>query len=94
VTAFVSAHDALAALRRDPGAFDAVITDQTMPKMSGTDLARQARELRPDLPVILTTGYGERVESESLQTDIAAVAAKPFDVGALIQKLRRALDAD
>jgi len=94
VTGHVSAHDALTAVRRDPGAFDAVITDQTMPKMSGTDLAHMIRETRPDMPIVLTSGYGEKTASETPRTDITAVAAKPFDVASLVEILRSALDAN
>lgn len=48
---------AVAAVRRDPGAFDLVISDMNMPGMSGIDVAREVLQLRPELPVVITTGY-------------------------------------
>lgn len=52
---------ALAELERDPARFDCLITDIRMPGMDGWSVAKRARELRPDLPVIYTTGdsFGE-----------------------------------
>ena len=93
VTAFTSSEQALAAFRRSPEAFDAIISDQTMPRITGLALARAVRETRPDLPVIVTTGYGEKVTSESVARDVAGFAAKPFDAATLTALLRRALDA-
>ncbi len=83
---------ALAAVGADAETFQAVITDQTMPRMTGTDLARRIHEIRADLPVILTTGYGEKVESPTLEDHIADVAAKPFDAITIVSALRRAID--
>ncbi len=48
--------EALESLRAAPDAYDLVVTDQTMPGLTGTQLARQLREIRPNLPIILTTG--------------------------------------
>ena len=93
VTAFTSSEQALAAFRRSPAAFDAIISDQTMPRITGLALARAVRETRPDLPVIITTGYGEKVTSESVARDVTGFAAKPFDAATLTALLRRALDA-
>jgi CheY-like chemotaxis protein len=93
VTAFSSSEQALGEFRRSPSAFDAIITDQTMPRVTGVALARAVREIRPDLPVIITTGYGEKVTSESLARDVAGFAAKPFDAATLTATLRRVLDA-
>jgi CheY-like chemotaxis protein len=91
-TAFTSSEQALAEFRRDPGAFDAIITDQTMPHVTGLALARAVRELRPEVPVIITTGYGEKVTSEFLKRDVAGFAAKPFDAATLTATLRKVLD--
>jgi CheY-like chemotaxis protein len=48
---------AVTAVRRHPEAFDLVITDLNMPGMSGIDVAREVLEMRPELPVVITTGY-------------------------------------
>jgi signal transduction histidine kinase len=58
-TGYTSAEEALEALRSDPAGIDALVTDFAMPAMSGIDLARKAREIRPDLPVAIMSGYGE-----------------------------------
>ncbi len=51
---------ALQAFQTDPQRFDAVLTDETMPEMTGTELAREIRKLRPDIPIILMSGYSGR----------------------------------
>jgi len=92
VTAFTSSEEALAAFRRDPDAYHAVVTDHTMPRLTGVELARQMKALRPEIPVILTTGYGDKLNSTPTGSDIDAVAGKPFDTARLTQTLRRVLD--
>jgi CheY-like chemotaxis protein len=57
--------DALAQLQADLPAFDMVMTDQTMPEMTGVQLAGQIRKLSPDIPIILCTGYSETVTEET-----------------------------
>ena len=57
VSCFERAEDGLAAIRAHPADFDIVVTDFNMPGHSGLDLARELRALRPDLPVIITTGF-------------------------------------
>jgi PAS domain S-box-containing protein len=93
VSAFTSSEQALAEFQKSPDAFDAVITDQTMPRTTGLALARAMRDARPDLPIILTTGFNERVTSESLSRDVSGFAAKPFVAATLTSMLRRVLDA-
>jgi len=66
--------EALALFQRDPKRFDLVITDMTMPRMTGADLIRELRALRPDLPVILCTGYSEDMTPEKAK----AVGASAF----------------
>ena len=59
-----SGPDALAAFRAAPHSFDLVITDQTMPGMTGETLVGALRRIRPDIPVILCTGYSPLVDTE------------------------------
>ena len=92
VTAFTSSEQALAEFRRSPSTFHAIISDHTMPRITGLALARAAREIRPDLPVIITTGYGDKVTAERPARDVTEFAAKPFDAATLTAMLRRALD--
>jgi two-component system, cell cycle sensor histidine kinase and response regulator CckA len=59
--------EALELIRTEPGRFDIVITDQTMPSMTGIDFARHIGNIRPDLPIILTTGYIGQLKIEQLR---------------------------
>jgi PAS domain S-box-containing protein len=92
VTAFTSSDQALAGFREAPDVFDAIITDQTMPRMSGVELARAVHELRPSIPVVLTTGYVDEAANRDRGRDIAGVAVKPFEAAAITVLLRKALD--
>jgi CheY-like chemotaxis protein len=92
VTAFTSSEEALACFRNNPDHFDAVITDQTMPRMSGTELAHAVHELRPDTPVVLTTGYVDDAAHRDSGRDIAGVAVKPYEAATMTTVLREVLD--
>ena len=92
VTAFNSSEAALQGFRADPDGFDAIITDQTMPRMSGVELARAVHELRPALPIVLTTGYVDDAAHRERGRDIAGVAVKPFDAATIAGVLRKVLD--
>ena len=89
--------DALDIFRAAPASFDLVITDQTMPRMTGTELTRQLMLIRPDIPVILCTGLGPTAE-KALQKEegeiagIREVALKPLDREELAETIRRVLD--
>jgi CheY-like chemotaxis protein len=62
--------------------FDLVVTDQTMPKLNGLDLARRLLDLRPGLPIVLYSGYADRVtETHTRGSGIRAFVTKPIDVG-------------
>lgn len=81
-------HLAEARLRRDPLAFDMLFTDQTMPGMTGDALARVALSFRPDLIVVLCTGYSEHYGLEDAARDgVRAFIAKPIDRDALRELL-------
>ncbi len=93
VTAMKSSLDALAVFRGDPSRFDIVISDQTMPNLTGFELAREILRLRPDMPVILSTGYSDQVTPEKAQeVGIRAVVMKPVRRRDLAQKVRNVLD--
>ena len=84
---------ALELVAADPTRFDVIVTDLTMPKMTGVELALQVRALRADLPVVLCTGSGERPSAAELGTaGIRIVAAKPLTRRELAHKVREALD--
>ena len=91
VTVFTSSEQALAAFRVDPASFQAVVTDHTMPRMTGIELARQLKSLRANVPVILTTGYGDKIASAPVGSGVDAVVGKPLDAAGLAKVLRRLL---
>ncbi|HEX4883846.1 MAG TPA: PAS domain S-box protein [Casimicrobiaceae bacterium] len=71
---------ALERFRRDPSAFDAVITDQTMPGMTGLALAKELSSLRAGLPIVLYTGYGEGITPAMLAAaGVRKLLAKPIE---------------
>ena len=93
VATFTTAHAALDALAASDG-FDLVITDQTMPAMTGIEFARAARALRPDLPIILYTGYADGITDADVErAGITAVVRKPVDVEELFAVLSANLQA-
>jgi CheY-like chemotaxis protein len=93
VTARSSGRTAATAFKKDPGAFDLVITDQTMPRMSGIELARSLVQVRPDIPIILCTGFSEKVNSENVGQDgIRAFIMKPFTAQEISGLVRKVLD--
>lgn len=90
--AFGSSVEAWKHLEEHPARYDAVLTDLTMPELTGRDLARRLRALRPELPVILMTGFSEGLtESEIDAVGIRAMLKKPFGREDLAHCLRRVL---
>ncbi|MGQ9663429.1 MAG: PAS domain S-box protein [Kiritimatiellia bacterium] len=92
VTACHSANEALAVFRLDPYAFDVVITDQTMPRMTGHDLAQAFLRIRPDIPIILCTGFNDAATAQlAYKAGIHEFLAKPVSIQALAQSIRKVL---
>jgi PAS domain S-box-containing protein len=74
---------------RDPTGFDLVVTDQTMPRLTGLQLARELVEVRPQLPVILYTGYSENLGEEELQRcGVRVLVKKPVEPAELYAAVR------
>ena len=90
VTARSSATEALEVLIDSPQAFDLLLTDLTMPKISGVDLAERVRQLNPDLPILLMTGYRADAPTGS-EGLFHEVLQKPLTGDQLVQGVRRAL---
>jgi len=85
--------EALGLFREDPRAFDAVITDMTMPGMTGDRLAAEIRSLRPEMPILLCTGYSDLVnEKKAGELGVSAFLAKPLRREELAAALRSALN--
>ena len=89
VTSASTASEARERVARDPQAYDVVITDQTMPRMTGLELARELLAIRRDLPVILYTGYGEGIAQEkTAAAGICALLKKPVEPQVLFALLK------
>jgi len=92
VRAMTDPVEALRTFRGDPAAFDLVILDQTMPRMTGGELATELLELRPSLPIILCTGFSEGLtEGQAAALGIRAFLWKPFSVREIAAAIRQAL---
>lgn len=80
VTVTSSSTKALEIFSENPNVFDLVVTDQTMPDISGLELAVELLKIRPDLPIILCTGYSSKVSEEKVdELGIKALLFKPYD---------------
>ena len=86
VTTHFHSTQALAEFERTPDGFDLVITDQTMPGLSGLDMARSMLKLRPQLPILLCTGYSDQVTQDvAKQNGIAGFMHKPMELKKMLQ---------
>jgi len=89
----ISSVDALELVRSEPGRFDLLITDMTMPQMTGVNLVKEIRRFRPDLPVILCTGFSEQINEEmAKEMGISTFLLKPIVRNEMAAAIRRALD--
>ena len=93
VVAVTKSPAALELFRSDPEHFDLIITDLTMPHMTGLDLATEVKEIRNSIPVILCTGYSELVtEEEVTSAGIQALLTKPVSRTTMAGTIRQVLD--
>jgi PAS domain S-box-containing protein len=85
--------EALKIFRSQPEKFDLIITDQTMPQMTGMQLARECKRVRPDIPIILCTGHSEKVSEETIKAaGINLLLMKPIVMRNLAETIRRTLE--
>jgi signal transduction histidine kinase/ActR/RegA family two-component response regulator len=92
VTTYTSSLEALAAFQAAPDHFDLVITDYTMPQMTGEALARALRSLRPDIPIILETGFSHTIDAErATALGLNAFLLKPWTVQELARTIAQVL---
>ncbi|MFC1572281.1 PAS domain S-box protein [Candidatus Eisenbacteria bacterium] len=95
VTACQDSREALRIFRQDPDRFGLVITDQTMPGLTGAQLAEEMLELRPDIPIILCTGYSDTLSPERARSiGIRKYMNKPTTCTELAQAARCILDSE
>ncbi len=93
VTARSNSNSALKTFRSNPGAFDLVITDMTMPNMTGKELTEKIKEHRPDIPVILCTGFSDQIDEYNADAiGIDAFMMKPVIMADMLKKIREVLD--
>ena len=92
VSSHTDSRNALDTFKAAPQAFDLVITDKTMPGLTGFELAREIKQQRPDIPVILCTGFIEKNEPQEKLADIDEILPKPINRQNLAISVRRLLD--
>jgi signal transduction histidine kinase len=89
----ISSIEAFEEFRREPEKFDLVITDQTMPKMTGMELIQELMRIRPDIPIILCTGFNEKITEDNTKSlGIGALISKPVRVKEIALKIREVLN--
>jgi PAS domain S-box-containing protein len=92
VTTSSNSLEAAELFEKDPGRFDLVITDMTMPELTGDRLAKMITTIRPDIPVILYTGYSNRLDRETIaDAGIRAILYKPLVKNDLADTIRNVL---
>jgi CheY-like chemotaxis protein len=93
VLACTDSQDALKKFNQDPDNIALVISDMTMPKMTGDMLALQMFQTRPNLPVILCTGFSSKLSNkQAVELGVKALINKPLVMGELATVVRKALD--
>ncbi|MCP4658193.1 MAG: response regulator [bacterium] len=90
IVPFTSSTVALEVFRQDPAGFDVVVTDRTMPDLTGVQLAEELIRIRPDIPIILCTGFSETShEEQAREVGIREFLMKPVVAGDLARVIRR-----
>ena len=93
VTGYTKSADALQAVRADPGRFDLMVTDYNMPGMSGLDVAREVSRIRPDLPIVVTSGYiTDELREKAPGAGVRQLVYKPDSAEELCETVRNLLD--
>jgi PAS domain S-box-containing protein len=95
ITTYTDSREALADFETSQEKYDLVISDMTMPHLTGLDLARYMLALRPGLPFILCTGYSNKLSQEQIQdAGIKSVLKKPFSLSSISKQIRTIFDDD
>lgn len=93
VTSCSNGSAALKLIERNPKRFDLILTDMTMPKMTGTQLAQTALKLNPEMPIIMGTGHSDTINREdALAMGIKEFYNKPLSTDRLIRMIRKVID--
>jgi len=91
VTSFLQSTDALSIFKKNPDKYDIILTDYTMPDLTGIDLAREIHHIRSDIPIVICSG-SEEVKSDIVNMDKVSFLKKPFFIADLSVELRKLLD--
>jgi len=92
VAPFVDSEQALREFRERPHAFDLLITDMAMPRLSGDELAREVLRIRPEMPIVLCTGFSDLIDAEKARSmGIREFLLKPLGSEVLAKVVRQAL---
>jgi len=93
VTCIQSSTEALDRFSQIPDQYDLVITDQTMPKMTGLELIEKLKSLRPEIPVIICTGFSENIQAgDPLISNISKILFKPYSMIDIAMAIREVLN--
>jgi signal transduction histidine kinase/ActR/RegA family two-component response regulator len=85
---FTDSREALKAIRADPRRFDAIISDEVMPELIGTQLAQEAHKLMPTMPIVIASGYGGAgFEARALSSGVNRVLRKPYRMAEIAETL-------
>jgi PAS domain S-box-containing protein len=93
VTSQTDSVSALEVFRLSPDEFDLVVTDYAMPKLTGLDLARKMLRIRPDIPILLCTGYSEKITPDHVKELGMGLLMKPYGMKQISEEVRKILDA-
>ena len=95
VTAKTRSPEALDLFKKNPFSFDLVITDMTMPHMTGSQLSKEILVIRNDIPIILCTGFSDIIDKHKAENiGIKDFLMKPIDRKTLTDTVRKVLDED
>jgi len=92
VEAYMNAREAMERFRSAPEAFDLIITDMTMPELSGFRVVEEARRIRPDIPVLICSGYSDSMDETRAHELGCQFIQKPIELQKLSAAVRNALD--
>ncbi|SPF32387.1 Multi-sensor hybrid histidine kinase (fragment) [Syntrophobacter sp. SbD1] len=93
VTAKTGSLEALQAFSGEPYSFDLIITDMTMPEITGRELAKEIMAIRTNIPIILCTGFSDQINpKQAKEAGIRELVIKPYTVASLAKTIRRVLE--
>jgi PAS domain S-box-containing protein len=93
VTVTTNSLNALEIFRSAPDAFDLIITDMSMPGLTGKELSKRLLDVRPEIPIIICTGFSDQIsETQAKESGIRELVMKPYTIKSLDKSIRRVLE--